>query len=115
VVPPNTPRFNCDPVTLVPLGLLIEPEAENLIPISDISLWSRTRVTVIAGTSLFADEIYLLAGNGAGGQHNILMPYPPVNYDTYRVLSVYMKNGTNKFAQISVGGDAIFADFDLEL
>ena len=27
VVPANTPRFNYDPVTLEPLGLLIEPEA----------------------------------------------------------------------------------------
>ena len=27
VVPPNTPRFAHDPVTLAPLGLLIEPEA----------------------------------------------------------------------------------------
>jgi len=36
-VPPNTPRFNYDPVTLEPLGLLIEPEAENLITKSDIT------------------------------------------------------------------------------
>ncbi len=27
VVPPNTPRFTHDPITLAPLGLLIEPEA----------------------------------------------------------------------------------------
>ena len=57
----------------------------------------------------------MLSGNGAGGQHNILTPYPPVNYDTYRVLPIYMKNGTNKFAHISVGVDVIFANFDLEL
>jgi hypothetical protein len=35
VVPPSTPRFNYDPVTLQPLGLLIEPEAVNLITQSD--------------------------------------------------------------------------------
>ncbi len=43
------------------------------------------------------------------------MPYPPVNYDTDMVLSIYMKHGTNRFAQISVGGDGIFANFDVEL
>ena len=100
---------------LAPLGLLIEPEAENLIAISNISLWSRTRVTVTASSSIFAKQVYLLQDNGANGQHNILTPYPPVNYDTYWVLFIYMKNGTNRFAQISVGGEGIFANFDLEL
>ncbi len=28
---PNTPRFNYDPVTLEPLGLMIEPATTNLI------------------------------------------------------------------------------------
>ncbi len=31
LVPANTPRYTYDPVTLAPLGLLIEAEAENLI------------------------------------------------------------------------------------
>ena len=31
LVAPNTPRFNYDPVTLEPLGLLIEPAVTNII------------------------------------------------------------------------------------
>ena len=36
-VPPNTRRYTYDPVTLEPLGLLIEPEAENLIATGNIT------------------------------------------------------------------------------
>jgi hypothetical protein len=57
VVPANTPRFNYDPVTLTSLGLLIEPEAEKLIAISNMTSWSRTRVNVTATNSSFADQI----------------------------------------------------------
>ncbi len=46
IVPPNTPRFTYDPVTLEPLGLLSEPEAENMITESDITKFTRFRVTV---------------------------------------------------------------------
>ena len=37
IVPPNTHRFTHDPVTLEPLGLLIEPEVNNVITKSDIN------------------------------------------------------------------------------
>ncbi len=115
VVPPNTRRFTYDPVTLASFGLILAPEGKCLITISNIALWSRTRVTVTTIFSPFTDLIYILQGSGAGRQHNILTPYPTVNFDTYRVLSICMKNGTNRFAQLSVGGDVIFASFDLEL
>jgi len=49
---------------LAPLGLLIEPEAENLITESDITLWGRVRVTVISTISAFANPVYILKGNG---------------------------------------------------
>ena len=98
VVPANTPRFNYDPTTLAPLGLLIEPEAENLIAIADITQWTKTRVAVSATLSVFSNPVYFVKGDGSNGQHNILTPYPTVNYDTYRTLSIYMKNGTNRFA-----------------
>jgi hypothetical protein len=53
VVPPNTPRFTHDPANLAPLGLKIESEGENLIVISNITQWARTRVTVSASFSFF--------------------------------------------------------------
>jgi len=33
----------------------------------------------------------------------------------YRTLSVYMKKSTNRYAQISLEGDAMFANFDPEM
>jgi hypothetical protein len=98
VVPPNTPRFNYDPVTLAPLGLLMEPEAENMIDTGDItkSPWSRTRVTVTSTSSVFANLIYMVKGNGQQLQHSIAIPYPTVTFDTFRTLSIYMKNADNR-------------------
>ena len=65
VVPPNTPRFNYDAVILPQLGLLLEPEAENMITESKITLWGRVRVTVTAILSTFADPTYFRKGNVA--------------------------------------------------
>ncbi len=73
------------------------------------------RVTVTSNISTFADLVYFIQGDGAFLQHHILVPYPTGSFDTFRTLSIYMKNGTNRFAHISVGGDAIFANYDLEL
>jgi hypothetical protein len=117
-VPPNTPRYTYDPVTLEPLGLLIEPEAENMIIDSNItsSQWTRTRVTVTSTISAFANPIYMVKGNGQQLQHFILIPYPTVTYDNYRTLSIYMKNADNRYAQLAIGGDPnVYANFDLQL
>jgi hypothetical protein len=115
VVPPNTPRFNYDPVTLEPLGLLIEPQAENLISTSNISIWLKIGVNVSSSISIFANPIYCIQGNGATRDHFTVIPITRVSVDTLRTLSIYMKNATNRFAEISVGEDTIFAIFDLEL
>jgi hypothetical protein len=58
-VPPNTPRFTYDLATLETLGLLIEPEAENLIATGDIIQWTKTRVTVTSTIFAFANPIYM--------------------------------------------------------
>ena len=114
-VPPNAPRYTYDPVSLEPLGLLIDPEAENLIAISDITQWTRVRVTVTSTITAFANPVYMIKGNGAFLQHNIVMLYPTVSYDTYRTLSIYMKNADNRYAQIAIGSDPdAFANFDLQ-
>jgi hypothetical protein len=116
VVPPNTPRFTHDPVTLEPLGLLLEPGTENLISQSDITQWTRFRVTVTAYLSAFGDPVYLIKGNGASLQHNIVLPYPIVATPAQRTLSSYMTNVENIFAQLAIGSDPnVFANFDLEL
>ena len=116
VVPPNTPRFNYNPVTLAPLGLLLEPEAENLIAIPNINIWTKTRVTVTPTLSIFGDPVYLVNGNGATQQHDISLLHPTATTSTLRTLSIYMKNEDNRFSQIAIGSDPnAFADFDLQL
>jgi hypothetical protein len=103
-------------VTLAPLGLLIEPEAENLITESDMTKWMRSRVTVTSTLSLFGDPVYFMKGNGAFLQHSILLPYPMVRTPTLRTMSIYMKNADIRFAQIAIGSDLnIHANFDLQL
>jgi hypothetical protein len=116
-VPPNTPRFTYDPLTLEPLGLLIEPEAENLITQSDItsSQWTRSRLAVTPTLSIFANPVYLLKGNGGFLQHAISILYPTVTTPTLRTLFIYMNNFDNRFAQMAIGSDPyVFVNFDLE-
>jgi hypothetical protein len=108
VVPPKTPRFTHDFVTLAPLGVLIQPEAENLITQSDITQWRRVRVTVTPTLSIFGDPVYFMKGNGAFLQHNIVLPYPTGATSTQRTLSIYMKNADNRFAQIAIGSDQTY-------
>ena len=76
VVPTNTVRYHYDPVTLVPLGLLVEPEAENLIDTGDITAWtfgtegmannsfSSTYITLL----IVPGTVYLVMGSGAQGE-----------------------------------------------
>jgi hypothetical protein len=87
-VPPNMPRFTYDQVTLAPLGLLLETEAEILITQSDVTQWTRVRVIVTAFLSVFRDLVYLVKGNGAFLQHNIVLTYPTVDTPTPRTLSI---------------------------
>jgi hypothetical protein len=115
VVPPNTRRFNHDPMTLQPLGLLLEPEAKNLITESDITKWVQIRVNVTSTISIFANPVYFVQGNGVNNQHYTRLPIPTVSFDKFRMLSIYMKNATNRFAQVTIGGDVVFVNFDLEL
>jgi hypothetical protein len=98
VVPPNTPRITHDPATIAPLSLLIEPEAENLITESDITKWSRSRVTVTSTSSIFGDPVYFMKGNGQLLEHAIGLPYPTADTPTQRTLSIDMKNADNRFA-----------------
>ena len=126
IVPANTTRYHYDPVNLAPLGLLIEPEAQQLIAPGDISLCQQNRVTDGAlhidspaeiPNPLFTDTgfIYIVFGNGTSDHHVVRTHYPGVRFNVYRTLSVYMKMRTCRFDQIFLEGDAMFANFNLEL
>jgi hypothetical protein len=95
---------------------LIEPEAENLIAISNLAQWTRSRVTVTYTLSVFGDPVYFMKGTGQTMQHAISLLYPTVDTSTQRTLSIYMKNADNRFAQIAISLDpSAFANFDLQL
>jgi hypothetical protein len=54
----NAARFDHDPVTLVPRGLMVEPAATNLLSRSsefDNAAWGKTHVTVSAGAAVAPD------------------------------------------------------------
>lgn len=69
----NTPRFDYDPVTLAPLGLLIEEQRTNLVTYSeqfDNAAWTKTNASVTANTivspdgALTADKLVENTANG---------------------------------------------------
>jgi hypothetical protein len=68
IIPANTPRFDHDPVTLAPKGLLVEQEGTNLLPRSNaFSTWTLTRVSVTAPMDfhIFASEgVWLIISDG---------------------------------------------------
>jgi len=73
IAPPNTPRFDHDPVTLATKGLLLEEVKTHLVLQSrDLShaSWGKTRITVTTSTNfpIFANmSVFLVTGNGVGG------------------------------------------------
>jgi hypothetical protein len=99
-------------MTLAPLGLLIEPEAENLITESDItqSQWIKVGLAATSTNSVFANPIYMISAYGVNRTHYTRLPIPTVNYDTYRTVSIYMKNANNRYAQIALGGEIVNYD-----
>jgi hypothetical protein len=59
VVQANTPRFDHDPVTLTPKGLLLEVEETNFLTrYSDLTQWTKARsiATVSADFPIFAND-----------------------------------------------------------
>jgi hypothetical protein len=116
VVQANTPRFDHDPVTLTPKGLLLEEARTNLITRSnDFTLWTRNRTTVTntADFPIFASGgVFLFTGDRTSNFKSVARAFTPL---TTRTMSVYLRRNTNNFAQImNSGGDpTIFANFDL--
>jgi hypothetical protein len=117
----NAPRFDYDPVTLAPRGLLIEEQRVNLLTYSDQfdnAVWTKTGVTVTANATTSPDgttNADRATANGASGPHVVQLQF------TYtavaHTLSVYAKKDTNNFVQLRFGASAAangFANFDLD-
>ena len=118
VVQANTPRFDHDPVTLTPKGLLLEEARTNLVlqssDLSDAS-WVKARVTLTTTTNfpIFANMSgFLMTGNGAVGDKYVYRTFSASS--NTRTFSAFLRAGTGVFAQLIGGNDNnSFANFNL--
>jgi hypothetical protein len=110
------PRFDYDPVTLAPRGLLIEEQRTNLVLRSEEfndANWVPTGVSVTANSSTSpsgATTADTLTADGATSSHFL----GATDGAGAKAVSVYAKAGTGTFFQIAVGGTAEpYANFNL--
>lgn len=107
----DQPRFDHDPATGAPLGLLIEPASTNLILRSqDFSIfpWSNSGslLTITEDDATAPDGTATatrLVPNTGTGLHRVYQPWVPVNGMAYTV-SIFMKDYGSRYAYIN--GDA---------
>ncbi len=116
VVPADIPRFDHDPVTLAPKGVLIEVVATNFIPRSNsFSAWTPTGLSISFSTDFpisSTEGVWLITADGSSSSKPFRrnLAINPIQ----RTVSVYLRRGTNSFAQFYFGGDLTnFANFDI--
>jgi hypothetical protein len=116
------PRFDYDPVTLAPRGLLIEEQRVNLLLRSeefDNAGWTKIAATATANATTSPDgtaNADRLTADGTLASHQMQqnVAFTAAAY----TFSVYAKRDTNNFLQLRFGAAAIaagtgFANFDL--
>ena len=115
----NEPRFDYDPATLEPRGLLVEETRTNLIPYSeDFTQWLSTGVTITPGNQYAPDNTLTatkITQDGTTGNHVVY-----VNDSTGASMSIFVKKAESRYVMIakhesvSAGGDkgAIVLDLD---
>jgi hypothetical protein len=98
----NVPRFDYDPVTLQPLGLLIEEQRTNMVVNSgQADLWGRSDATSVLDAVVNnpdgTDAYRAVEGTTAPGQHRLQQPLSMAAGTTYTA-SVFVKAGTRSRA-----------------
>jgi hypothetical protein len=116
------PRFDYDPVTLAPRGLLIEEARTNLLTYSeqfDNAAWTKVTVTATANTTTSPDgtvDADSLTASGGSAQHFINQSHSFISGTTYTI-SVFAKKNTLNGVQLTFGSGAFgtlpYANFDL--
>jgi hypothetical protein len=116
------PRFDYDPITLAPKGLLLEEQRVNVVlqsqNFSDAA-WIPARATSTADVTTSPDgttNADRITADGTSGNHNMSQN---VTYTAAaHTISVYAKKDTNDFVQLrfataAIAGGTGFANFDL--
>jgi hypothetical protein len=110
------PRFDYDPVTLAPKGLLIEEQRTNLILRSeefDNASWTKNASSITANTIIAPDGTLTgdaFNGNGTTAAHSL------VQFEVLsqiKTASIYAKKGSLNFLQIGFDAYLGYANFDL--
>jgi hypothetical protein len=117
----NAPRFDYNPVTLAPLGLLIEEQRVNLLLYSeqfDNAGWSKSGSTITANTTVSPDgttNADSLVEDGGISGHRIAQTYTGVSTSTYTT-TFFAKLSGRSWARVLIddnGGSGADAFFDL--
>jgi hypothetical protein len=102
-------RFDYDPVTLAPRGILIEEQRTNLLTYSEDfanAAWTKTRATVTANSTTAPDGTSnadkLVEDTTAGNTH-LMSQSPTIVTATNYSFSVYLKAAERTFARVLVG------------
>lgn len=118
------PRFNYDPVTLQPRGLLIEEQRTNLLLRSeefDNAAWTKTRSSVTANAAVSPDGTMdadkLVEDTTATATHRTFQQATKAASSLTRTFSVYLKASERTFARVQVSDntEVVVARTDIDL
>jgi hypothetical protein len=95
LVAPNTPRYNFDPVTLQPLGLLVEPAVTNRITGDMVAAWTKQNIEFEESDQTIGSGFpaYMVTGNGVQATYVLFTNMQ--RSSSAQTMSIYAKSGTN--------------------
>lgn len=106
----NTPRFDYDPVTLAPLGLLIEEQRTNLMLYSEMfsdAVWAKTNSSITANTIVAPDGALtgdkLVSSSTTNFMSVNQLNVSVISGNSY-TMTAYAKVGEWRYAYLQVGG-----------
>lgn len=117
----DTPRFDYDPVTLAPRGLLIEEARTNLLTYSDDwsnAAWTKQQVTISANATLSPDgtaNADKIAEDNTTAFHRAFQTINKAASAITYVYTVYVKAAERTTASVFIQDSGVFAQTDINL